>query len=181
MEKEKRNFRSELVSMTLAAMFMAIGLVLPFLTGQIKTIGRMLLPMHFPVMLCGLICGWHYGALVGFTLPILRSVIFTMPVFYPTALAMAFELMTYGLVISLCYSVLPKRTVHLYASLIIAMVAGRVVWGGVTAILLGATGSALTWKVFISGSLLNAFPGIILQILIIPALMMLLKKMRLLK
>ena len=53
-------------NLTLAAMFLAIGLVLPFLTGQIPRIGNMLLPMHIPVFLCGLICGWQYGGAVGF-------------------------------------------------------------------------------------------------------------------
>ena len=77
---------------TLSAMFMAIGIVLPFLTGQIRQIGTMLLPMHLPVFLCGLICGWQYGAVVGFVLPLLRSMIFGMPQMYPMALAMAFEL-----------------------------------------------------------------------------------------
>lgn len=181
MESKKKSFHSKLISLTLASMFMAIGLVLPFLTGQMKTLGNMLLPMHLPVMLCGLICGWHYGAIVGFTLPLLRSALFTMPVFYPSAISMAFELMTYGLVIGLIYSISRKRMPDIYASLVIAMVAGRIVWGAATAVLLGASGEALTWKVFISGALLNAFPGIILQFLIIPTLMIFLKKIRLLK
>ena len=58
--------------LTLSAMFIAVGMVLPFLTGQIQQIGNMLLPMHLPVILCGLICGWQYGALIGFILPFLR-------------------------------------------------------------------------------------------------------------
>ncbi|MBQ1258575.1 MAG: ECF transporter S component, partial [Clostridia bacterium] len=81
----KNTYRSNILKLTLSAMFMAIGLVLPLLTGQIKTIGNMLLPMHIPVMLCGLICGWYYGAAVGFILPILRSVTFGMPELYPSA------------------------------------------------------------------------------------------------
>ena len=57
--------------LTLSAMFLALGLVLPFLTGQVPQIGNMLLPMHLPVFLCGLLCGWQYGAAVGFALPLL--------------------------------------------------------------------------------------------------------------
>ena len=49
------------VKLTLSAMFLAIGLVLPFFTGQIPQIGNMLLPMHIPVLLCGLICGWQWA------------------------------------------------------------------------------------------------------------------------
>lgn len=87
----------------LSAMFIGIGLVLPFLTGQIHVIGKMLLPMHIPVLLCGFICGWQYGLLVGFILPLFRSVLFSMPVMYPNAIGMAFELATYGAVSGLLH------------------------------------------------------------------------------
>ena len=95
----------------LSAMFMALGLVLPFFTGQIQNIGNMLLPMHIPVFLCGLICGWKYGAVVGFILPLMRSVLFGMPVMFPNAVAMAFELMTYGLVVGLIYVGFKKKNI----------------------------------------------------------------------
>ena len=72
--------RKPVLTLTLAAMFMGIGLVLPFLTGQIPQIGNMLLPMHIPVLLCGLICGWQYGLTVGLILPLLRYALFGMPV-----------------------------------------------------------------------------------------------------
>ena len=64
-----------LKNLVLAAMFLAIGLVLPFFTGQIPAVGKMLLPMHIPVLLCGLICGWQYGLGIGFILPLLRSLL----------------------------------------------------------------------------------------------------------
>ena len=60
-------------NLVLAAMFLAIGLVLPFFTGQIPQIGSMLLPMHLPVLLCGLICGWQYGVVVGFVAPLMHA------------------------------------------------------------------------------------------------------------
>jgi len=86
------NTKKNILNLTLAAMFMAIGIVLPFFTGQIPQIGKMLLPMHIPVILCGLICGWQYGLVVGFILPFLRYVMFGMPLLFPTGIAMAFEL-----------------------------------------------------------------------------------------
>lgn len=86
----------EIKNITLSAMFLGLAIVLPFLTGQIQVVGKMLLPMHLPVLLCGLICGWQYGAVIGFITPIMRSLIFGMPPLYPTALAMAFELAAYG-------------------------------------------------------------------------------------
>lgn len=159
-------------NMTLSAMFLALGIVLPFLTGQIPQIGSMLLPMHIPVMLCGLICGWQYGAVIGFILPLLRSALFGAPVMFPAATAMAFELMTYGLVAGLMYGLSRWQCiVALYRSLIVAMIAGRAVWGVVQVIQLGFTGSEFTWAAFMSGAFLNAIPGIIIQLILIPAIM----------
>lgn len=136
--------KHNLKNTTLAAMFLAIGLVLPFLTGQIPQIGNMLLPMHIPVLLCGLICGWQYGGIVGLILPLLRSALFGAPVFFPAATAMAFELMTYGLVAGLLYSLSKWQCIRaLYRCLIIAMLAGRAVWGIVQTVQLGVTGSGI--------------------------------------
>lgn len=159
-------------NLTLVAMFLAIGMVLPFLTGQIPQIGNMLLPMHIPVILCGLICGWQYGAAVGFVLPLLRSAIFGMPLFFPAATAMAFELMTYGLVVGLLYEISRWQCViALYRCLIIAMIAGRAVWGIVQFIQVGVFGDGFTLQAFMAGAFLNAIPGIILQLILIPAIM----------
>lgn len=160
-----------------AALFLALCLVLPLLTGQIPQIGSMLLPMHIPVLLCGLVCGWQYGAAVGFVAPLLRSLLFTMPKLYPVAIAMAFELLTYGLVIGLLYRRLAKKgMVGVYAALITAMVAGRLVWGVAEVVLLGLNGNAFTAQAFLAGALLNAVPGIIVQLILIPAVMAALQK-----
>lgn len=160
-----------------AALFLALCLVLPLLTGQIPQIGSMLLPMHIPVLLCGLVCGWQYGAAVGFVAPLLRSLLFTMPKLYPVAIAMAFELLTYGLVIGLVYRRLAKKgTVGVYAALLTAMVAGRLVWGAAEVVLLGLGGNAFTAQAFLAGALLNAVPGIIVQLILIPAVMAALQK-----
>lgn len=159
-------------NLTLAAMFMAIGMVLPFLTGQIPQIGNMLLPMHIPVLLCGLICGPQYGAAVGFVLPLLRSAVFGMPVIFPAATAMAFELMTYGLVVGLLYKISRWQCViALYRCLILAMIAGRAVWGIVQFIQMGVFRDGFTLKMFMAEAFLNAIPGIILQLILIPAIM----------
>lgn len=160
-----------------AALFLALCLVLPLLTGQIPQIGSMLLPMHIPVLLCGLVCGWQYGAAVGFVAPLLRSLLFTMPKLYPVAIAMAFELLTYGLVIGLVYRRLAKKgMVGVYAALITAMVAGRLVWGVAEVVLLGLNGNAFTAQAFLAGALLNAVPGILVQLILIPAVMAALQK-----
>ena len=158
-------------------MFLGTGLVLPFLTGQIQQFGNMLLPMHIPVLLCGLICGPLYGMVTGFALPVIRSLIFMMPVMYPNAVAMAFELGSYGLVIGLIYRILGKSNLkNIYISMIVSMISGRIVWGFAEVILLGIKNQTFTLEAFIAGGFINAVPGIILQLILIPAIMMALNK-----
>ena len=136
----------------------------------------MLLPMHIPVMLCGLICGWQYGLAVGFILPLLRSFLFGMPIPYPSAVSMAFELATYGFVSGFLYSRSKYRCLKaLYRCMITAMISGRIVWGVTQAILLGF-GGGFTFSAFIAGAFLNAIPGIILQLILIPVIMVSLKR-----
>ena len=158
-------------------MFLALGLVLPFFTGQIREIGNKLLPMHIPVLLCGFLCGPQYGLLVGFITPLLRSLLFSMPPL-PRAIGMAFELATYGAVTGLLYRKLPKSKARIYISLLIAMVAGRLVWGIVSILIYGIEGYAFTWQMFAGGAFLNAIPGIVVQIILIPVLMLALEKAR---
>ncbi len=167
--------------LTLSALFLALGLVLPFLTMQLPTLGNMLLPMHIPVLLCGFICGGGYGCIIGFTVPLLRSVIFGAPSLMPKAIAMSFELATYGLVAGLLYSAFRKKRLGSYFALIVAMIVGRIVWGAVSYGLYNLfLENNFTWALFISGAFINAFLGIILQILVIPPIIMLLEKKRLL-
>ena len=163
--------------LTLAAMFFAIGIILPFFIGQIPLIGQMLLPMHIPVLLCGLIVGWQYGLAVGFFLPLVRGVLFGMPVLFPNGISMAFEMATYGLVIGYLYSHSRWQCVKsLYRCLLAAMIAGRLVWGAVRVVLLGVNGVAFSWELFMAGALINAIPGIVLQLIMIPMIMVALNK-----
>ncbi len=158
--------------LVLSAMFAAIGIVLPFFTGQIKEIGNLLLPMHLPVFLCGLICGWQYGMSVGLALPLLRSLLFGMPHLYPNAVAMSAELMIYGLTVGMVYHLFKRQNIFaVYVSMISAMLFGRSVWGIVEVILLGIIGDAFTWQMFVSGAFIKSLPGIILQLILVPAIM----------
>ena len=177
-----KNTKQTTQNFVLAAMFMALGLVLPFLTGQIQQIGNMLLPMHLPVLVCGLICGWQYGAVVGFVLPLLRFALFGMPPIYPMGVSMAFELAAYGFLVGWLYSHSRWQCIiSLYRCLLAAMVGGRLVWGAVRVLLSGVAGQAFTWEMFLSGALLTAVPGIILQLTLIPALMLALDRTGLVK
>ena len=162
--------------MVLAALFMTLCLVLPFLTGQIPQIGDALLPMHIPVLLCGYVCGWQYGAVVGLVAPLLRGTLFGMPPLFPTGIAMSFELALYGAVTGFLYKALPTMRIYLFLSFFVAMVSGRVVWGIVRLLLSGLSGSAFTYPMFIAGALTNAIPGIIFQLLLIPLIVMALQK-----
>ncbi len=169
--------KTTIKNLTLSAMFMALGIVLPFLTGQIEQIGKMLLPMHIPVFLCTFICGWRYGLTVGLLLPLLRSLIFGMPVFFPNAVSMALELAVYGAVAGAMYERSRWQClIALYRSMLAAMILGRAVWGMAQFVLLGLSGSMFTWQMFIAGALLNAIPGIALQLLSVPLIMVALNR-----
>lgn len=176
MTRLQKNLRD----MTLAALFLAIGMVLPFLTGQIPAVGKMLLPMHIPVLLCGLICGWKHGFSVGLILPVLRGAVFGMPVLYPTGVGMAVELAVYGGAVGMLYAKSKWHcTCTLYRSLLLAMLLGRLAWGAAQTILLGFGGSGFTFGMFLAGALTNAIPGILVQLTLIPMVMVALGRAKL--
>ena len=163
-------------NLVLSGLFIALGFVLPFLTMQIQQIGAALLPMHIPVLLCGFICGPVYGLAVGFITPLLRSAIMHMPPIYPIALAMAFELAAYGFLAGLFYKIFPKKPLYVYISLILSMLCGRIVWGLASLVLFGIKGNAFTLTLFIQGAFINAIPGIILQLVLIPLIILALQR-----
>lgn len=163
-------------SLVLAALFLALAFVLPMVTGHGPQVGNMLCPMHFPVLLCGFVLGGPWGLAVGFVAPLLRSVLFGMPPMYPIAIAMAFELATYGAVSGLLYRRVKHTLPMTYAVLLAAMVAGRLVWGLVRFVMAGLTGSSFPFSAFLSGALFTAVPGIIAQLIIIPLLLTALQK-----
>lgn len=171
---------SHVKKLTLSAMFIAIGILLPMVTANIPEIGMALLPMHLPVLLAGLIVGAKHALLIGAIVPIARYFIFGMPVLFPMGASMALELATYGLVIGIIYGMfLNRNIVTLYTSLVIAMLAGRIVWGVSMAIFMGIQGGSFSMEAFVTGAFVTAIPGIILQLVLIPIVMIALKKARL--
>lgn len=166
----------KIFKMTLSSLFLAIAYVLPFLTGQIPKVSSMLCPLHIPVILCGFICGWGWGGAVGFVSVLLRSATLGMPTFFPTAVCMAFELAAYGIVSGAMYKILPRKKISIYISLFTAMIVGRIVWGVAMFICMGVKGSAFTFSAFVVAAFSNAIPGIIIQILLIPMLVMFFEK-----
>ena len=172
---------NSLLKMVLAALFLALSYVMPFLTGQIPEIGAALCPLHIPIILCGFICGWPWGLVVGFMAPLFRSLTLGMPPLFPTAVCMAFELAAYGAVAGLMHRLLPKKKPYIYCSLITAMIVGRLVWGVAMLICMGINGGTFTFAAFIAGAFTNAIPGIIVQIILIPVLVMVLDNPKILK
>ena len=171
----------KLLKMILAALFLALAYVMPFLTGQIPEIGSMLCPMHIPVLLSGFICGPVWGGIVGLIAPLFRSLLTGgFPPMFPTAVCMAFELAAYGAAAGLMHQLLPRRKPYIYCSLIIAMTVGRLVWGAAMFLCVGV-GGGFTLAAFFAGAITNAIPGIVLQIVLIPVLVMILDNPKILK
>lgn len=168
---------SRLLKTILAALFLALSYIMPFLTGQVPEIGSMLCPLHIPILLCGFFCGWPWGLIVGFIAPLFRSLTLGMPPLL-TAICMAFELATYGAVAGLMHRVFPRKKPYIYGSLLIAMLAGRIVWGIAMYICTGISGGSFTFAAFLAGAFINAIPGIVLQLILIPVLVMILEQVK---
>lgn len=169
--------QEQLKKLVISALLLAVGLVLPFLTGQIPQLGSMLLPLHLPVLICGFVCGWSWGLAVGFILPLFRSLLFGMPPMVPTALAMAFEMAAYGAVSGLLYRRLPKTTVNIYVALVGAMLVGRLVWGLVSIPLYAVfTERSFALAAFWAGGFVNAWPGMVLQLVLVPVIVLALER-----
>ncbi len=162
--------------LTLSALFLALGIIMPFLTGQIPHFGSMLLPMHIPVFICGFICGGFWGAVVGLIVPLLRSLLFGMPPMMPTATAMSLELALYGFVTGIMYAKLKHTKFGIYISLISAMIIGRIAWGLISLVLYSILGKMFTWEIFAAAAFFNAIPGMIVQLIFIPGIIYALKK-----
>ena len=162
--------------LALSAMMLALAYLLPFFTGQIQKMGNMLCPMHIPVLLCGFLCGASWGLAVGFTAPLLRSLVLGMPPMFPKAICMALELAVYGLVCGLMHKIMPQKKWFVYVSLITAMIAGRLVWGAAMYICMGINAGKFGFSEFLAGAVTNAIPGIVIQLVLIPVIVMVTQK-----
>lgn len=166
---------SKVYKMVLSGMFLALAFVLPYLTGQIPAIGKALCPMHIPIFLAGFFVGPAYAAVIGAVAPLLRSAT-GMPALFPNATAMAFELCAYGLFSGLIYKALPPKKINIYVTLISSMLLGRIVWGAVMFFLMGIGKAEFGIEKFLAGGFINAVPGIILHIVLVPIIVMALRR-----
>lgn len=162
----------------ITAVCIALCIVLPQAFHAIPNAGGVYLPMHIPVLLCGLICTWQYGLLCGIVGPILSALFTGMP---PVAIlpSMIVELAVYGAVSSLMMAAVKTKHayVDMYISLIIAMIAGRVVSGVAKALIFSAGEYSMT--AWVTGSFVVSFPGIIIQLVLIPTIVFALMKAKL--
>lgn len=164
-----------------SAVCIALAMVLPLFLGQVQIFMQGVSPMHIPAFLCGFLCGPWYGLAVGIISPLLRSLVFSMPKLYPTAIAMAFELGTYGLLTGLFYKVFMKMNFwpRTYISLILAMIIGRIVGGLCQAVLLGFRGEGYGFSAFITAYFVNTSVGIVIHLILVPLILFALKKAKL--
>lgn len=153
---------------------MALGLLLPQLFHVIGA-GTVFLPMHIPVLLCGLCSGWQYGLICGVITPLLSSILTGMPPIFPVGLTMMFELAAYGALTGLLYR---KFNLNIYIALIGSMLAGRIVSGLASTLFYGMAGKEYGLQLFLTGAFVTSIPGIILQIIIVPLLVIALEKGR---
>ena len=165
---------------TCCAVLIALGIVLPFLTGQIPEVGSALSPLHIPALLAGFVVGPVWGAIASFIIPILRSALFTMPPMFPMACTMAFEMAVYAAVGGILSRAFPKKIIWVYVAQIAAMLAGRIVYGIVFALFtVNNPDISYTFTAFILGCFAEAVPGIVLHLLIVPPIVTALRKAKL--
>lgn len=153
----------------ISALCVALGVVLPYAFHAIPNSGSILLPMHIPVLICGLIAGPLYGMFVGILTPVASNLISGMP---PAAylLSMVCELAVYGLASGLFIRFIQTRNrrANIILSLIASMILGRIAYGLMN-MLIFRVGS-YSMQIWLTSAFVTALPGILIQIFIIPIL-----------
>lgn len=164
-------------NLVLAGLCVALGIVLPVAFHAIPNAGSVLLPMHIPVLLCGLICGPVYGLICGVLTPALSSLITGMPpaAYLPSMLC---ELAVYGLLAGLFIRFVKtkNRTANIYIALVLAMIGGRIIYGIVNALIFQA--GSYSMQMWLAGAFVTALPGIVIQLVILPIIVIALRKAR---
>ena len=153
----------------ITAVCIALCVVLPQAFHAVPNAGAIYLPMHIPVLLCGLLCGWSYGLLCGLAGPALSALLTGMP---PAAVlpGMLVECGVYGLAAGLLMQLVRTKRLYadLYISLVAAMLLGRVVSGAAKALIFSAGSySMASW---VAGSFVTALPGIVIQLALLPSI-----------
>ena len=148
--------------MVLAGLLLALGLIIPMVFHSGGLGGQIFLPMHIPVLMGGFLLPPSLALLLGVLTPLLSSVLTGMPGLFPMGIIMMLELGTYGLITSILYR---NKKLPIVASLIIAMIVGRLV-AGLTVFVLG-TMFEIPFKAatFMITGVTTGIPGIVIQII----------------
>ena len=162
----------------ITAVCIALCVVLPQAFHAIPNAGSIYCPMHIPVLLCGLICGWQYGLLCGIAGPLVSALITGMP---PAAVlpGMLVECAAYGALTGLIMQLVHTKKVYpdLYISLLVAMLGGRIISGIAKALIFSAGSYSMT--AWVTGSFVTSLPGIIVHLVLIPSIVYALMKAKL--
>jgi hypothetical protein len=161
------------------ALCVTLGILLPQIINLIPigNVKAILLPMHIPVLLAGFLVGIPYATACGIILPPLVFLLTGMPPIYPIGLTMMFELGAYGAVTAIIYKYSKGK---IYPSLIGGMIIGRIVLGIASTVILGFAGKPYGMSIFLTSAFVTALPGIIIQLIVIPAIVYALKKAKIL-
>ena len=170
--------KKQIYNLVVAALCVALGVVLPIAVHGVPNAGSVLLPMHLPVLLCGLLCGPVYGLACGLLTPLMSSLITGMPgpAYLPSMLC---ELAVYGLIAGLLIVLVHtgNRTADLYISLVGAMIAGRIIYGIVNALIFRA--GEYSMSMWLTASFVTALPGIVIQLILLPLIVLGLRRAKL--
>ncbi|TJX13445.1 ECF transporter S component [Tissierella creatinini] len=161
--------------LVLSGLLLAAGLVLPMVFHMFSMTGPVFLPMHIPVLIGGMLLPPAFALLLGVITPVMSSILTGMPVVFPMAIIMAFELGTYALSASIATR---KLKLNPLLSLIIAMIVGRIIAGLVVSVLVQLFGVKMDPIMYVKGAIVTGLPGLMIQIVFIPTLIYALKKGR---
>lgn len=156
----------------LSGLLLATGILLPMIFHAVGMTGPIFLPMHIPVLIGGMLLSPYLALVLGIVTPLLSSVLTGMPVLFPMAPIMVVELGTYGLIAALC---IRKFKLNVILALIISMIAGRIMAGVTVALLIQLFSVQMNPILFVQGAIITGLPGLIIQIILIPTLVYLIK------
>jgi hypothetical protein len=163
--------RSELRQIPLAALFAALGVVLPPIF-HVFGLGSTFLPMFLPVMLGSMLLSWKFALVLAIFAPLTSWLLTGMPPLVPPILPlMLAELVLLALICSVLHVHLQRSV---WFTLLIAIIADRLLLFFM--VTFAASWLSLDPAVFSIALVVSGLPGIVLQLLVIPLALKLLQQ-----
>ena len=182
--KDKHTFNT--LNIVTTAMLAALAVILSsfvhYVSGGSNTVAAYVSPMHFPVLLAGILCGQWLGLICGIMAPVISFLTSGRPPFPNNLVPMIFELATYGFFAGLFRKVFLKNPkTDKFASiiaLILAMVAGRIASALSYAVVMLVSGNPFFVNLWtkLLGNFTKTWTAIIAQLILIPAILFALQK-----